>query len=380
MQTLTLLRVVFIVVALAIFLFMNFYIYRRFLSRLSFLNTRHPLFIYAFYTLFAMEALFLALMPFGLLRGNVYALFASIVGITFMLFAISLLYDLLHTGLHSIPFERSRRESLKIILDVTMLILALTYIVKGFFNARKPPRIRRVPVRIEHLEKGFCILHLSDLHLGPVTGRKELERIVDLCNRMDPDMVVITGDLVDLPAQRVGDMLVSLKRLKQREGIFFVPGNHEYFHGAEAIMAHLEKLGITVLRNENRKIASLFNLCGTLDLMGERLGYLEPDLPAACAGIDPKLPTVLLAHQPKIVTHLRNEPIDLILCGHTHGGQIFPFGLLVLLDQPYLSGLYRHNEKTQVFVTNGTGYWGPPARLLAPSEIVMIDLIPKKPG
>ena len=147
-------------------------------------------------------------------------------------------------------------------------------------------------------------------------------------------------------------------------------------YGVEDICEHLRSLHVRVLENESVVIDKVINLAGITDLIGRRFAILEPDLPKALLQTDSNLPTVLLAHQPKITKELKNEKIDLILSGHTHGGQIFPFGLLVLLDQPYLSGLYQHSENTQIFVSNGAGYWGPPIRVLAPSEIVKIRLSP----
>ncbi|MDA7848161.1 metallophosphoesterase, partial [Sulfurospirillum sp.] len=168
----------------------------------------------------------------------------------------------------------------------------------------------------------------------------------------------------------------SLKDIKSKYGVYFVSGNHEYFHGVEAICEHLKSLHVMVLENENVVIKNTINLAGITDLMGRRMKLLEPDLHKALLHVKPELPTVLLAHQPKITKELKNEKIDLILSGHTHAGQIFPFGLLVLLDQPYLSGLYQHSKNTQIFVSSGAGYWGPPIRVMAPSEIVKIRLHP----
>ena len=211
--------------------------------------------------------------------------------------------------------------------------------------------------------------------LGKSLGKEFLDDIVKKINTLEADIVVITGDFVDLHVDKIGDKLDGLKEIKSHFGVYFVSGNHEYFHGVEAICKHIESLHVKVLENESLVIDGIINLAGITDLMGRRMGLLEPDLKKALLHVKTDLPTVLLAHQPKIINELKDEKIDLVISGHTHGGQIFPFGLLVLLDQPYLSGLYQHSKDTQIFVSNGAGYWGPPIRVLAPSEIVKIRLV-----
>jgi predicted MPP superfamily phosphohydrolase len=205
-----------------------------------------------------------------------------------------------------------------------------------------------------------------------------MQLCVDKTNQIDADIVVITGDLVDLTASTAKERLEPLKDLKSRHGVYFVVGNHEYFYDVEGIINYIKSIGIVVLENSNVVIDDIVNLSGVYDLAGERHGRLKPDVKKALQNTDESLPTILLSHQPKIVNHIsNNDNIDLIISGHTHGGQIFPFGLLVLLDQPYLHGLYNHNEKTKIYVSSGSGYWGPPLRVLAPSEIVKITLQPE---
>lgn len=231
-------------------------------------------------------------------------------------------------------------------------------------------------VSIEGLKKELSIVQISDVHIGNSLGKDFFDWIVTETNKLDADIVVITGELIDLPAEKIKDTLDGLKELKSKFGVYFVSGNHEYFHGVVEICEHLRTLGVHVLTNENLVINNSINLAGVTDLIGRRFGILEPDLKKALLHVRDDLPTILLAHQPKFTKELKNEKIDLILSGHTHGGQIFPFGLLVLLDQPYLSGLYKHSEKTQIYVNRGAGYWGPPIRIMSPSEIVKIKLIP----
>jgi predicted MPP superfamily phosphohydrolase len=250
--------------------------------------------------------------------------------------------------------------------------------VQGFLGGMSPPRIREVDVFIEGLTQELSIVQISDVHIGKTLGKAFMDDIVAQVNRLDADIVVITGDLVDMPVDKIGDRLESLRHIQSSAGVFFVPGNHEYFYGVEEIMGYLDFLGVHVLSNRSLNIGNIINLAGVTDMMGKRFDLLPPDLSQALLHVTPELPTILLSHQPKIVKEMKDEKVDLILSGHTHGGQIFPFGLLVLLDQPYLSGLYQHNARTQVFVSNGSGYWGPAVRVMAPSEIVKINLKVKR--
>ena len=190
-------------------------------------------------------------------------------------------------------------------------------------------------------------------------------------------MVVITGDLIDIEMDRAKDILAELGNLNSTYGTFFVAGNHEYFHDIEKIIETLKGLDIRVLENENVYIGEEdegFNLAGVYDIFGYRTNNYVPDLNRALKDLK-KSPTVLLAHQPKYIDEV-TDSVDLMLSGHTHGGQLFPFRFLVKLQQPYLSGLHQHNRELQIYVNKGTGFWGPPMRLGASSEITEITLVP----
>lgn len=228
--------------------------------------------------------------------------------------------------------------------------------------------------------ENFSIVQLSDIHVGRIIKRDFVARMVQRTNALAPDLVVITGDLVDLSIERIRHDLEPLRELNAP--VYFILGNHELFHAPTAVIRHLRSLGLRPLLNSSVIIgtgAQRFNLVGINDLAGQRLNLMPPDIPAAFAGIDPALPCIVLAHQPRTIELLTDEPCDLMLSGHTHGGQIFPFGFLVMMGQPYLAGLHRHSPHRQIFVSRGTGFWGPPMRVLAPSEISHITISPKQP-
>lgn len=241
--------------------------------------------------------------------------------------------------------------------------------------------IKEVPVRLERLPKelsGLTIVQLTDVHVGPLIGKRFVDQIVEKTNALRPDVVAITGDLVDGSVRELFEHVAPLARLRARYGVYFVTGNHEYYSGVEDWIEQLRRMGIRVLRNERVTIgdAASFDLAGIDDAFSHRYGRGHgPDLDRALAGRDPERELVLLAHQPSAVHDAARLGVGLQLSGHTHGGQIWPFGMLVPLAQPYVAGLHRHGDFTQIYVSQGTGFWGPPMRLGAPAEITKVVLI-----
>ncbi len=240
--------------------------------------------------------------------------------------------------------------------------------------------VRRVEVTLPGLPAaldGFTIAQLSDLHLDPVRAGRWLARVVERTNALKPDLVAITGDLADGSAAEYADDVESLRALEAREGVYFVTGNHEYFHDLVGWLALLPTLGIRVLRNERVHIGQggdSFDLAGVDDHQGRGLAEGHgPDLDRALAGRDPERVVVLLAHQPRIIDEAERHGVGLVLSGHTHGGQIWPFTYLVYLQQPYVRGLRRRGA-TQIYVSSGTGFWGPPMRLGTTAEIALLTL------
>jgi predicted MPP superfamily phosphohydrolase len=249
----------------------------------------------------------------------------------------------------------------------------------GMVSALGPPDTLRVPVRLRRLDpvfNGFRIAVVSDIHLGPLAGRAHTERIVATINEAEPDLVAIVGDLVDGTVQELGSAAEPLQDLVSREGTFFVTGNHEYFVDDTASwLRELERLGVAPLRNENtaiRRGAAVFDLVGVNDVAGEESAD-PPDFDRAMTGVDGSRPTILLAHQPIQVTQAAAHDIDLQLSGHSHGGQMWPFHYIVRAVQPSLAGLSTV-DGTQLYVTRGAGFWGPPVRVGAPPDITVISL------
>ena len=251
----------------------------------------------------------------------------------------------------------------------------------GAATALGPPDLLTVPVRLRRLDpalRGFRIAVVSDIHLGPLAGRAHTEQIVNTINAAEPDLVAIVGDLVDGTVSELGAAAAPLRDLSAPEGTFFVTGNHEYFVDDTAEwLTELERLGIQPLRNENtaiRRGGAAFDLVGVNDIAGAQRDD-PPDFDRALAGVDTSRPTVLLAHQPVLVSEAAARGVDLQLSGHTHGGQMWPFHYVVRMVQPSIAGLSTVDD-TQLYVTRGAGFWGPPVRIGAPPDVTVLSLEP----
>jgi hypothetical protein len=279
-------------------------------------------------------------------------------------------------------FSPERRTFLSRAIAGTVSVLGLGLAGLGAASALGEVGIRRVRVPLLRLPKalsGYRIVQLTDLHIGPTLGRGWLEHVVAQVNALDADLVAITGDLVDGSVRALREMVAPVATLRARHGVFFVTGNHEYYSGVDEWIVELARLGVRVLRNERVAIGEggeSFDLAGVDDSSAHRFGGGHgADLARALLGREPSRALVLLAHQPKQVFEAAAHGVDLQLSGHTHGGQIFPWGLFVRLDQPYVSGLALHGD-TQIYVSRGAGFWGPPMRVAAPPEIAVIELWP----
>lgn len=258
--------------------------------------------------------------------------------------------------------------------------LAGTSVAAGMVEARGTHEVVDIEIRLAKLPRaldGFTIVQLSDLHVGLTIDRAFVRRVVERTNALSPDLIALTGDLVDGKVEDLRDEIAPLGELRARHGVFAVTGNHEYYAGVDPWIAELTRLGARYLRNERVVIGTAdasFELAGVDDHGAASYRGHGEDLAAATAGRDPARALVLLAHQPRQVRRAARHGVDLQLSGHTHGGQIWPWHFIVKIQQGgLLAGHYEHGG-TQLYVTRGCGYWGPPVRLLAPLEITRVIL------
>lgn len=264
---------------------------------------------------------------------------------------------------------------------IAVLGLASLFTLVGYVNARRVAGVVKIDIPLAKLPKelvGFTIVQLSDIHVGPTIKREYVQAIVDRVNQLDADLVAITGDVVDGSVGELRAHTAPLGGLRSRHGSYLVTGNHEYYSGAAAWMREFERIGLRGLHNRHVVIAhrgARFVLAGVTDFSAGAFDAAQASDPdAALAGSPPDLPRILLAHQPRSATAAEAAGFDLQLSGHTHGGQFWPWNFFVPLQQPFTAGLHRLGRLT-VYTSRGTGYWGPPKRVGAPSEITVLRLI-----
>ena len=243
-----------------------------------------------------------------------------------------------------------------------------------------PPAVRRVEIALARWPRaldGFRIVQISDVHIGSLLDRRFAAVVAERVNALAPDLVAVTGDLVDGSVAHIGEEVEPLGAIRARHGVYFITGNHDFYSGADAWVDRVRALGWKALRNERVAIGdggAHFDLAGVDDHHGNMLGDGQgEDLARALDGREPARPVVLLAHDPNAFKKASQYGVDLQLSGHTHGGQLWPFRHLVRLSTPWVAGLHRLGASA-VYVSRGTGFWGPPMRLGAPSEITELVL------
>lgn len=291
-------------------------------------------------------------------------------GVLFLLFAFLLAADLVTLGGFALsswaPTIRGVAVGLALVASVTALVGGLR--IPRVVEAEAP--IRRLPAELD----GLRVVQLSDLHLGTLIGEGTLRRVVARIDGLEPDLVAVTGDLVDGDAAVVERLLPALETLRAPLGVYAVLGNHEHYAGARRSRELLEAAGYRVLDNESVEVAPGLVVAGVPDDRGARqVGALPADLDRALSGVDPDAAVILLQHSPEHEERIAALGVDLLLDGHTHGGQIWPFHYAVATSYPHYGGIYHIGDMTQV-VSRGAGRWGPPMRLLAPSDVVLVTL------
>ncbi|OLZ64572.1 metallophosphoesterase [Streptomyces sp. IMTB 2501] len=252
----------------------------------------------------------------------------------------------------------------------------------GYAEARRVPRIRRLDVQLPRLGAGLDgtrVVLITDTHYGPLDRARWSARVCETVNTLKADLVCHTGDIADGTAERRRAQAAPLGTVQATRARVYVTGNHEYYSEAQGWVDLMDELGWEPLRNRHLLLergGDTLVVAGVDDVTAESSGLAGhgAHLAGALHGTDPDHPVLLLAHQPKFVGRAAAGGVDLQLSGHTHGGQIWPFHHLVRIDQPALAGLSRHGTRTLLYTSRGTGFWGPPFRVFAPSEITLLVL------
>jgi hypothetical protein len=358
--------VLFIVIALSVYGGMHWFVYQRLAAGLLMSSGQRlalKIFLLA-------GALSFVLVEFISRLKPVYPLF-YLGSVWLGIMAIALAIFLLELAL-SLLFPAQRR----IFVVAALAVIGMITII-SIFNAARYPVVKEITIPIRSLpveSSGFSIVQLSDLHLGNLTSLKRLRWIIAQVNHLQPDLICITGDVLDGDIRQGEDYCELLQELRAKHGVLAVTGNHEFYAGIDLFTKLAGKSNWRVLRNQQWTIENRLTIIGLDDDAGKQFNFKGPDLPGALASGSPDIPRILLYHRPAGFPEAVRQGIDLQLSGHTHAGQIPPMDFLVWLIYKYPSGLFRLND-AHIYTCPGTGTWGPPMRFLSRSEIVKLTLV-----
>jgi uncharacterized protein len=279
------------------------------------------------------------------------------------------------------PFDAERRKFIIQSINLGIIGVSLATTGYGFYEARRKAAIVEVDILLKNLPDnfhGFRIVQFSDLHVGPTIRNGFVQTVVNQINELEADMIAFTGDLVDGTVENLKNDVAPLQELNAPFGKYFITGNHEYYSGVLPWCEKVKTLGFDVLNNESRTIEKdnqKITLAGVTDVSGGNFLPEHTSSPTDALNSSETSGTkILLAHQPRSIFEAAKAGYDLQLSGHTHGGQMIPWQFLTRLAQPYMEGLYKH-DNTWIYVNKGTGYWGPPLRIGARSEITVLRLV-----
>jgi len=305
----------------------------------------------------------------------------TLLGVSWILFTWSVLLGVLLRLALGVTGVGEGQDRARI---VTWAVLGVTAVllVWGYAEARRVPRVRSLDVQLPRLGAGLDgirVVLITDTHYGPLDRAHWSARVCETVNRLEADLVCHTGDIADGTAERRRAQAAPLATVQATRARVYVTGNHEYYSEAQGWVDLMDELGWEPLRNRHLLLergGDTLVVAGVDDVTAESSGLAGhgAHLDGALDGADPDLPVLLLAHQPKFIDQAVAGGIDLQLSGHTHGGQIWPFHHLVRIDQPALAGLSHHGPRTLLYTSRGTGFWGPPFRVFAPSEITLLVL------
>ncbi|MDX3056041.1 metallophosphoesterase [Streptomyces sp. NE06-03E] len=338
----------------------------------------------------------LVVMPLAMVRGHgrrqqdrAAVVGDTLLGASWVLFTWSVLLGvLLRLALTVAVAGVGDGQSRARIVGYVVLGVAAVLLAWGYHEARRVPRVRQVDVQLPRLGPGLDgtrVALITDTHYGPLDRARWSERVCETVNSLEADLVCHTGDIADGTAERRRAQAVPLGTVRATRARVYVTGNHEYYSEAQGWVDLMDELGWEPLRNRHLLVergGDTLVVAGVDDVTAESSGLAghRAHLAGALDGADPDLPVLLLAHQPKFVDRAAAGGVDLQLSGHTHGGQIWPFHHLVRIDQPTVAGLSRHGTRTLLYTSRGTGFWGPPFRVFAPSEITLLVLrSPQRP-
>lgn len=302
-----------------------------------------------------------------------------IFGFVFFLFVISMIRDFIWFLVEiskKIPLENMNNPILLKKINVITILVSLLICFYGVYEAERDARIKTYDVVNSKIKKDTKIVMLTDLHIDTSVGVEYVKNLVNRVNSLNADIITIVGDVVDSAPHLIENQLKELAQLKAKYGVYVVAGNHEYYSGGVGIYSvKFKQLGFNFLVNEGQKIGDTgIYIAGIPDVNASLYGSIKVDALNAIKGADQSDYVVMLSHTPKVASDITSKNVDIILSGHTHGGQMFPFHYFVKqANENRLSGFYNING-VNMYISRGTRYWGPPMRVLAPSEVTIFNM------
>ncbi len=362
----------FLSVALSVYFGMHYYVYRN----LSALTSQWVWFKAVYFLLMLSFPLVQIIshkypMIAGIWSHRLAALWLGFIFLLCMWFFFSNITLFFWSLIPGVPIPQPRTLSLIVTGAVALMCMW------GLYNGLKIPSMANYTVDTSSRHQNsrtLRIVQLSDMHLGSALGESFLSDVVKRTMAIKPDLILITGDLVDRDSRNIVSMVPQLKQLKAPSGVYAVTGNHEYYSGLRAFLDLMKQAEISVLQNQLVTLPAGVQLAGVNDRTARQFdGENADQLAQTLNNYDPESPCILMSHQPKGLTLAVEKGVDLIFSGHTHSGQIFPFHFLVRMAFKYIRGLNKLSSRTSLIVSNGTGFWGPPLRILAPAQIVVVE-------
>ena len=364
-------KAIFLALFLSIFAIILFYAKKRFIDKIDFANSTKKYIKLFLIALYVLVLLYFSNRFFNFLPSWLYYLVSLSIAIGFIIFIFAIFYEIFKfiSSVLGLTSSKSR------IVEFSIFYLMILYLGFGIANGFSDIEIKNYKIKSPKLKSEAKIVFFSDLHIGPLVDSQYTRKLVALINAQNPDFIIIGGDLIDDNLYSIKPQVVELQKLKASRKVFYAIGNHEYFYGENDVLNLAKTLNFEILDNKSFFDDELkIQISGIFDYFGNRKNTLKPDLDKLHDNND--FYRVLVSHQPKVLNDIsfNKNKFELVLSGHTHCGQIFPFGFLVLLDQPYLCGKYEISPNLDLIVSSGAGFWGPRVRIGSRFEIVVIDL------
>lgn len=363
-------KLVFASIFLLIFALMLFFAKKRFFNKINFSkNINLTIFGFLIFIYFGVILYFLNRF-YDFLSPIFYYISSLCIAFGFVIFVFAIFYEFYKLLCKIL----NPNEKINQIIEFSIFYLMLGYLFVAVASCFLDIKINEYNIKTTKIAKNTKIVFLSDLHIGPLVDEKYVRNVVRLVNTENPDVVILGGDILDDNIQNSTKALEELSGLKAKNAIFYALGNHEYFYGEKQSLDTFQSLGFLTLENNTFVLEKLgINISGIYDFMGLRKGELSPNLNGFKKSENFN---ILISHQPKVISepNFNQDMFDLVLSGHTHCGQIFPFGLLVLLQQPYLCKDHKIGKNSQIIISSGVGFWGPKVRIGSDFEILVVNL------